>query len=99
MGQGDAVCQWIRRRLKRTVKDRYRAPHAQNDNHHGGDFHDAYCGAARLVDALAVLPPKEHCDGSAKSCGEGIVGEVVQGMMQVLRDIVEKPNKILSSND
>jgi len=50
------------------------------------------------VNALNVFPPEKHGNGGTECRREGIVGEVIQGMVEVYRNVVQKADKVLAGN-
>ena len=84
--------------LNGDAQNRDGTPDDQNYNHDGGDHHDLDRFLAGLVNALNILMPEINRDHGAEYGSKGVLGEVGDGMSDVLCDILDKARQILPRN-
>src|SRR5581483_1837463 len=94
----------VRRRRRRRQRSptaqnqRQRTPDQEDNDHHGGDLHDAQSLGARFGDALDVRPPEVNRHRDAEEYGEGIWVRA-PGLMESFADLVKQPPQILAGAD
>src|SRR5581483_12025087 len=97
--QMNSVSERARRQLHGSMKERYRTPHNQDDHHDRGHGHDLQRLRTGFVYSLDVLQPEVGCDPDPENRGKGVVRKMPQGVMQVIRDIVDETGKVLASDN
>src|SRR6516225_2536292 len=83
------------RKSRMSQEDRVKAPADQDDDHDGGDLHDAHGLLAGLVDALDVVPPEVNGAENGKKRGTEIRLDV-KAPVDVVGGFVEQSDNVLA---